>query len=130
MTNYEYYKNEIEKFAKLNIDFALDKHDKGIARCAGFDCNNCVFDCSKGYCADNKMAWADAEHVEGIDWSKVPVDTPILVKEVNSNWLKRHFAKYENGKVYAFIDGGTSWSSECQYLSWGYAKLAEGDNGI
>ena len=25
MTNYEYYKSELEKFAKLNIRFALDK---------------------------------------------------------------------------------------------------------
>ena len=72
------------------------------------------------------MAWADAEYIEQeVDWSKVAVDTPILVKEVDSNWLKRYFAKYENGKVYAFVDGGTSWSSEGQCLSWKYVKLAE-----
>lgn len=108
MTNYEKYKNEIEKFAKLNIDFALDKHDKGIVKCAGFDCNNCVFDCSKGYCADNKMAWADAEHIESeVDWSKVAVNTPIMVSINNTDWYCRHFAKYENGLFYVWDDGRT-----------------------
>ena len=40
------------------------------------------------------------------DWSKVEVDTPILVRDVeNENWYRRYFAKYENGKVYAWING-------------------------
>lgn len=61
-----------------------------------------------------------------VDWSKVAVDTPILVKDFeNENWLKRYFAKFENGKVYAWNDGRTSWSSTCDNISWKYAKLAE-----
>ena len=61
-----------------------------------------------------------------IDWSKVAVDTPILVKDYeNSNWDKRYFAKFENGKVYAWRDGRTSWSSNGNTDSWKYAKLAE-----
>ena len=61
-----------------------------------------------------------------IDWSKVAVDTPILVKDSeNNNWFKRHFAKYENGKVYAWSDGGTSWSCDNGTVDWKYAKLAE-----
>lgn len=35
-------------------------------------------------------------------WSKVSVDTKILVSNNGKGWSKRHFAKYEDGKVYFF----------------------------
>ena len=61
-----------------------------------------------------------------IDWSKVAVDTPILVRDSKGeSWRERHFAKYENGIIYAWDDGKTSWTAgECATL-WRYAKLAE-----
>ena len=64
------------------------------------------------------------------DWSKVEVDTPILVRyseDGDEEWIKRHFAKYENGKVYAWFDGCTSWSTEGHMVIWNYAKLAESE---
>ena len=62
-----------------------------------------------------------------IDWSQVEVDTPILVKNyVSDKWLKKHFAKYENGIVYAWAGGKTSWTEDCA-TSWNYAKLAESE---
>lgn len=63
-----------------------------------------------------------------IDWSKVAVDTPIYVREHESNaWEKRHFAFFKNGKVYSWLSGVTSWTAErTDYVfSWRYAKLAE-----
>ena len=65
-----------------------------------------------------------------VDWSKVKVDTPILVRQGNNGrWLERHFAKYENGDVYAWVDGQTSWTSlyEEEVTAWKYAKLAESE---
>ena len=60
-----------------------------------------------------------------IDWYKVAVDTPILVKNSkNENWHERHFAKYVNGRVYAWNDGKTSWTED-GVIAWAYAKLAE-----
>lgn len=59
-----------------------------------------------------------------VDWTKVPVDTPVLVKYKNHNtWTKRYFAKYENGAVYVFDYGADSWTykSVSQYP---YVKLA------
>ena len=60
-----------------------------------------------------------------IDWNKVEVDTKVLVRDRPYNeWLKRHFAKYENGKVYVFNDGRTSWS--CGGIThWEETKLWE-----
>ena len=60
-----------------------------------------------------------------IDWNKVEVDTKVLVRDRPYNeWLKRHFAKYENGKVYVFNDGRTSWSSR-GITHWEETKLWE-----
>lgn len=62
-----------------------------------------------------------------IDWTKAPVDTKIYVRDnIDSNWIKSHFAKYENGKVYAFEYGTTSWTTGMDSpISWKYCKLAE-----
>ena len=65
-----------------------------------------------------------------VDWSKVPVDTKVLVwGKYDETWLKRYFAKYENDKVYCFNDGGTSFSkspdSDNKVKYWEYAKLYE-----
>lgn len=68
-----------------------------------------------------------AEYLGIVDWSKIAVDTPILVGNDNKTWTKRYFARYEDGKVYAWLNGKTSWSaiSELSIGHWSYAKLAE-----
>ncbi len=63
---------------------------------------------------------------ENIDWSKTPIDAPIIVKDTKySNWVKMHFAKYEDGKIYAWKNGKTSFTVECdeECIEWAYAKL-------
>jgi len=58
-------------------------------------------------------------------WNDVAVDTPILVRDLTS-WQKKHFAKYEDGKVYTFHQGTTSWSYEQhELISWKEAKLPD-----
>lgn len=129
MTNYEKYKEIIDLTLQRGENIAFNKDTKEVMSCQELECENCLFShrYNKYYhCDMNKIKWLVAEYTEPeVDWTKVAVDTPILVKEMGDNWLKRYFAKYENGKVYAFVEGGTSWSREGQYLSWKYAKLAE-----
>lgn len=60
-----------------------------------------------------------------VDWSTVKVDTPILVSSDNNEWYKRYFSRYEDGIVFAFANGTTSWSSQRSDIDWRYAKLAE-----
>lgn len=62
-----------------------------------------------------------------VDWPKVKVDTPILVSNDNKEWIKRYFARYENGNVYGWLNGKTSWTAtgELSIGNWNYAKLAE-----
>lgn len=67
----------------------------------------------------------------GVEWENVPVDTPIFVRDnEDAPWLRRHFAFYKEGKVYAFADGFTSFTSKDHDLlypenEWNYAKLAK-----
>lgn len=68
------------------------------------------------------------EYIGIIDWSKVPVDTPILVRDFEtSQWEKRHFAFFKNGRVHAWDSGTTSWTcgQHKNTMSWIYAKLEE-----
>ena len=70
---------------------------------------------------------ADMDFEELTDWSKVPVDTKILVRNYKENkWKKRYFAKYENGTVYAWYNGGTSYS-QSDTIDWDCAKLYKGE---
>ena len=55
-----------------------------------------------------KLIWQRSE----VDWSKVAVDTKIESKAKGGGWCKRYFAKYENGKIFAWINGGTSFSTD------------------
>lgn len=64
------------------------------------------------------------------DWSAVKVDTKILVKNNECDiWKRRYFACYENGKVYAYCGGKTSWSAwnddGSDIVLWEFAEVVE-----
>ena len=65
------------------------------------------------------------EFEEVVDWSKVPVDTKVLVSENGKDWYRRYFVKYVDDMVYCFDSGATSFSiQDDDYISgWKYAKL-------
>ena len=68
-----------------------------------------------------------AEYLGIVDWSKVEVDTPIFVRNsIEEVWKCRYFAMYENGEVYAWQLGRTSWSNVIsnEPVNWKYAELA------
>ena len=75
-----------------------------------------------------QMIWLLEDYKEPeTDWSKVAVDTPILVRQTkDGEWLRRHFAKYEGGIVYTWKDSHTSWTEDCM-TGWDYGKLAESE---
>lgn len=50
------------------------------------------------------------EYLGIVDWSKVPVDTPIKIKKVDGVVVNRHFAAFKNCNVYYYTNGRTSWS--------------------
>lgn len=68
-----------------------------------------------------------AEELGIVDWSKVKIDTPILVSLDGETWLCRYFAAFKNGIIYTWSSGATSWSvRKREYQdAWSFAKLAE-----
>ena len=118
MKKYEKYADEIREcrgceFCEAFIIPNILKSDN----CAGMTCYKCRM---------LQMMWLLEDYEEPeVDWSKVEVDTPILVRfNERTNWVRRHFVKYEDGVIYAWNYGGTSWTED-DVTAWPYAKLAE-----
>lgn len=130
MLNIEYYKDKLKKLGIINLNnLALVQGQPHI--CNGTKCTECLF-IDSSYCSDTALNWLLMEHKEEpeIDWSKVKVDTPILVRNnEDKEWVNRYFAKFVDGKVYAWVNGTTSWTVDDEYdvTSWNYAKLAESE---
>ena len=104
-----------EKFAKEIIEIAITGTSvamcNGVLReCRGLYCSQCDF-YSDRECDEKIKEWAESEYIEyETDWSKVPVDTPVI----NSNGDRYYFSKYNNimDVIYVFMYGCTSWSSK------------------
>ena len=75
----------------------------------------------------NELFDLDFKKVYDVDWTKVEVDTKILVSNSGDVWCKKYFAKYENDKVCTFAGRATSFSTDGYYISWKYAKLYKED---
>ena len=122
MKNYEKYADKIRELkSDIGIEWCELFAKPKVLKPLGRKCE----DVSCGLCNTLVTIWL-LEECE-VDWSKVEVDTPILVKEYeHGKWLKRYFAKYENGTVYAWNGGCTSFN-ESAWTGWKYAKLAESE---
>lgn len=133
MLNIEKYKDvlilfDIIKPSQLAKVKVRDK-DK-LVPCDWVDCVDCEY-YKDSKCSIKAEEWLFQEYEEPkVDWSKVKVDTPILVGNTENDVThKRYFAKYEDGKVYTWGGGTTSWtvSGEHDVTFWKYAKLAESE---
>ena len=126
--NKEKYAKEIVELATNGIGSIAIVNDKPCCCGEGTSCSRC--DLMYGDCDELLKQWANSEYKEReIDWSKVPVDTPIYVWDNNDNiTYKRHFAGYNkvNNMIIAFDNGGTSWSSGATTTRWIHAKIKEG----
>ena len=106
-----------EKFAKDIIEIAatgtLVAMRNGVLReCRGLNCSQCDF-YSDRECDEKIKEWAESEYIEPkyeTDWSKVPVDTPVLIKGAMDN--RKYFSRLlPDERLAVFRDGRTSWSS-------------------
>ena len=132
MLNKEKYMDELLKYAcrkPMNSGFAVLKVG-GLADCITTSCGRCIFyntDCTD--CEERRRKWLEQEYVEqSIDWSKVPVDTKVYVRDFeNGCWIPRHFARFEDGKIVTWNDGATSFSIDDfnNVSKWNQGKLAE-----
>lgn len=131
MLNIEKYKEKLENIGVINPN-GLAVIDGKPCMCQETECNMCELRSEESRCIYRTDNWLFSEYKEPeVDWSKVKVDTPIYVRRSDDEeWESRHFAKFEDGRVYAWVDGATSWTAndECDVISWNCAKLAESEN--
>lgn len=124
MKNYEKYAEEIREYKGENFckDF-VKPHILKSRGCTNTSCDQCKM---------LQTIWLLEDYKEPeIDWSKVAVDTPILVRRSdNEEWAKRYFARYRDGYIYAWSNGCTSWTAynSSDVTEWEYAKLAESED--
>lgn len=133
MTNREKYREQIIDICARSERPILNA-DR-LTGCSSRDCKGCPnwyrsqsffgtgFSCKA---QEDFGKWLEEECEPEVDWSRVPVDTPILVKDDRSSdeWVKRHFAYYYDDEVYAWTNGMTSYTSQKEPASvWQYAKL-------
>ena len=130
MLNIEKYKEMLIDEEVINVSRLAVVNDKP-AKCKDlYKCDVCNFFGKEKDCEIYLEEWLFSKYKEPeVDWSKVKVDTPILVKPTEENeWRKRYFARFENGEVYAWVNGGTSWTRHNgDVRAWEYAKLAESE---
>ena len=134
MLNIEKYKEELIKMGVININMlAIEGGKPAICndnyKTKGITCIFCGFKPDR--CVDDATNWLFSKYKEPeVDWSKVKVDTPILVSHnPNLEWVRRYFARFEDGEVYAWVNGGTSWTRHnSDVRAWEFAKLAESED--
>lgn len=133
MTNYEHYKEQMERIARLGRSVAMNATTGEIVCCCDINCNECLFQGSEdANCSQKAFKWADEEYKEPeVDWTKVPIDAPVLVSDAGVNcWSRRYFAGVsKQGEPLVYPNGKTSWSSESFHRpeTWSYIKLAEAE---
>lgn len=129
MTNYEKYKEIIDLILQQGRMIAFDKDTKEIMDCQELNCENCLFSYRYNdyhYCNMNRIKWLVSEYKEEVDWTKVPIDTPVLVSNDGKKWSRRHFSRVVNGIPYTWMYGGTSWTTHHDNeITYRYIKLAE-----
>ena len=123
MKNCEKYADEIRKYEVSKDEYFCNEfiipHILKKDSCAGISCEQCHM---------LQTIWLLEEYEEPeTDWSKVEVDTPILVRDgEDEEWIKQHFAECDGKVVCAWRAGKTSWTEDC-VMGWNYAKLAESE---
>lgn len=121
-----------EKYAEEILDIVCNGNNIGIIDghpicCDDINCKDCDIN---NDCDEEFKKWANSEYNSTgwskTDWSKVAVDTRVLVSNDGKVWYRNYFAKYKNGKIYTYNYGSTSWSSHGTNIGiWKYAKLAK-----
>jgi len=75
--------------------------------------------------SDSQLLFDREQLTPEVDWSKIPVDAKVLVSNDGEHWQNKHFCKSENGKLYTWYRGNTSFSANDKHASasWNYMKL-------
>ena len=138
MKNREKFREEILKAIKDSdsCDFMIKTVNPVYSD--GWECNDLL--CQRDECeACFKLfaLWLDEEYEEPpkpkVDWSKVPVDTLVRVRDFEEQeWILRYFKginnKHFRRRYEVWESGATSKTAEGKYLCWNYCELVEDED--
>lgn len=143
MKNREKYREEIartlenddilnEKMCTFTRDNVIPKfiseENREQCRCGTLSC---------AVCSKIFAFWLDEEYVEpqkpAVDWSKVPVDTLVRVRDdEDEEWVPRYFVGIDEnhkGRYMVWAGGATSKTSRGSTMHWKYCELVEDEDG-
>lgn len=127
MTNREAYKDKLDNLLSAVVAVV----DGEPVLCGSSSCKRCLFrdSCGKPERKKKIINWLNAEYQEPtVDWSKVPIDTPVMASIDGKRWYRRYFAGMRDGKPETYDAGATSWSvDDNRTCVWKYMRLAEGN---
>ena len=113
-----------EKYAEEIKNYKDDEFCHDFVKPVILKNKDCAFSaCSQCYLV--QQLWLDEEYKEPeVDWSKVPVDTLIRVRDGKEGLFElRYFSRCENEKIYAWNNGTTSKTSMGNDCPWDYAEI-------
>ncbi len=126
MKNREKYEKELMDVIKMDgrICGFVKKHD--VFRMIGTGWESfCEMDCVA--CGTVLQIWLDEEYE--VDWSKVPVDKLVRVRnDENGEWLLRYFCEWNGNtdhKYTTFPNGRTSKTATYYIENWRFCELVE-----
>lgn len=123
-----------EKYAEEIADAMVENNcnfiKKYVLKPQCLECRNLI--CTD--CAKILRQWMLEEYVEPeidwtIDWTKVPVDTPVMFRDKTSNiWKEGRFMCYQPNFRYNFwcFRCGTDSQESCDAIGWECCKLLDG----
>jgi hypothetical protein len=127
MLNREAYKDTLDNLLARIVAVV----DGEPVLCEITNCERCLFQdiCGKLEHKKEIINWLNAEYQEPpVDWSEVPIDTPVLASCDGERWYRRYFAGVRDGKPETYDVGATSWSVDNKRTCvWKFVKLAEGN---
>ena len=136
MKNREKYRDEILNSVfrgrgEAYCEFVKKNVLPNLTDCTNGECEE-LYAC--GLCRGIFTFWLDEEYIEPpkpeIDWSKVPVDTLVRVRErEDQEWTLRYFKGINEDSLRhryeAWESGATSKTAKGKYLCWNYCELVE-----
>ena len=136
MKNQKYYEKEILQIAIHGQAVAVHKDKLEPMVCAKEHCKDCLNCGANGRCKDKGktviLDWMNEEYIdpaERIDWSKIAIDTPILVRNDECNiWERGYFAGIGKDGIFVYPNGTTNFtqsSREDKPVVYKHARLAK-----
>lgn len=131
MTNQEYYSKELQKeeehFRKGHLISGFCKsfvrpYVLKQKRCENVDCKWCQFYFAQWL----NQEYIDEDEIDEVDWSKVLIDTPVMVNNGNSCWYLRYFAGLNSHQEPCVWRGGQRSTETNLKDAWDYIVLIEG----